>query len=298
MLHFTVTTLNFCFQRFKVGKFSCKFIERQKSREHPLVAAIWKRDYFHFISRHRMENKDFSIRVRQSSSSESGLLRILIQLNMFSVSWMDIHISRHEVDRKVGSTFRDMYLTESIFLPFISYDVQRIGYRWDHFVLLKLNVNSTTFERLSFKVKLKSRFDGQGNLTQLNWSSGFSLSCLRDSKVISLPGRIYEAALFLNTETTKLKKNSLNLFWLHENINDDSHRVILPQWQSIVAKQSLLYPKLLICQHVLIIAYIHLQNLKNVPLMHYLIFINLPTELHACSTHFQKKIVYIMLHTT
>ena len=216
-------TLNFCFRRFKGGKFSCKFIERQKSREHPLVAAIRKRDYFHLISRYHIENKDFSVRARQSSSSESGLLRILIQLNLFSVSWMDIHISRHEVNRKVGSTFRDMYFTESILLPFISYDVQRIGYRWDHFVLLKLNVNSTTFERLSFKVKLKSRFDGQGNLTQLNWSSGFSLSYLRDSKVISLPGRIYEAALFLNTETTKLKNNSLNLFWLHENINDDSH---------------------------------------------------------------------------
>ena len=216
-------TLNFCLGRFKVGKFSCKFIERQKSREHPLVAAIWKRDYFHFISRYRTEKKNFSVRARQSSSSESGLLRILIQLNLFSVSWMDIHISRHEVDRKVGSTFSDIYLTESILLPFISYEVQRIGYRWDHFVLLKLNVNSTTFERLSFKVNLKSRFDGKGNLTQLNWSSGFSLSYLRDSKVISLPGRIYEAALFLNTETTKLKNNSLNLFWLHENINDDSY---------------------------------------------------------------------------
>ena len=35
--------------------------------------------------------------------------------------------------------------------------------------------------------------------------------------MISLPGRIYEVALYLSPHTTTLKNNSLNLFWLHEN---------------------------------------------------------------------------------
>ena len=78
-----------------------------------------------------------------------------------------------------------------------------------------------------FNVKLKSHFDGQGNHTELSWSSNFNSSHLRDFKLISLLGRVYEAVLHMSQmlvdRKSIFKNNSLNIIWLHEDFGDTYH---------------------------------------------------------------------------
>ena len=99
-----------------------------------------------------------------------------------------------------------------------------MGYRWDHFLLLKFDEKLTNFERLTFSVKLKTCFELIKIRAVLRWSSRFNFSDFKDFKLISLPGRIYESTLKINKMTVHqnehLKNNSLSLIWLHERFPD------------------------------------------------------------------------------
>ena len=111
--------------------------------------------------------------------------------------------------KKVGVT-----LKESVSLPFVLYHSKNIGYHWNHFMLLKLDDKMTNFERLKFSVKLKSCFEGPQNCAKLRWSSEINFSHLRNFKLISLPGQIYEATLEMGSMFVHgklhLKNTSLN----------------------------------------------------------------------------------------
>ena len=217
-------TDNFCFQSSKEAtfKFICKKTRRRESEKSAVT--ILKQDYIHLITQKYVKNEYFYIWASQSPYSGSNPLRILIMLTLFSHSWIDVVVLKHEINRKMGSTLKDKFFTESISLPFILHEVKNLGRRWDHFILLKLDEKITNFHKLVFNVKIKSRFDGQGNGTELNWSSGFNFSHLRDFKLISLPGRVYEAVLntsqMLMHRKSIFKNNSLNLIWLHEDFGD------------------------------------------------------------------------------
>ena len=222
--NFEFKCIETCYQRSEAGNFEFKCVET-KRREHTAHwTTVFKRDYFYRIAQRYVRNKGFYIKASQSSSGLSNPLRILIMLNMFSRSWIDVVISKHKVNEQKGSALRDTYLTESIPLPFIWYNFKNIGYRWDQFILLKLDEKLTQFDKIIFNIKLKSRFDGQGNHTELIWSSGFNFSHLRDFKLISLPGRIYDGTLRMSQifmqRKTNLKNDSLTIMWLHDGFAD------------------------------------------------------------------------------
>ena len=117
-----------------------------------------------------------------------------------------------------------MYLTESITLPFNLHRFKSMGYRWDHFLLLKLDKILTKYKRLIFNVKVRSCFDGFLTRAKLSWSSQFNIFHLRHFKLISLPGRIYEFTINMNSDPVHqnelLKNNSLSLVWMHERFAD------------------------------------------------------------------------------
>ena len=208
-------------QTFQIDKFnfSYKVIQKQKNK-----AALCKREDFFRIVQTDFKNKYIYIWASQSSSSASNLLQIHVGLNFFSQSWLDVVISKHDVEWKFRSTLKDMYLTESITLPFNLYRFKSVGYRWDHFLLLKLDKILTKGKRLIFNVNVKSCFDGFLTRAKLSWSSHFNMSHLRDFKLISLPGRIYEFTIKMNNkllhQNELLKNNSLSLIWMQERFSD------------------------------------------------------------------------------
>ena len=211
-------TRNFCFQTSTIGKFNfnCKVTQKQKNK-----ATICKGDISFRIFQSLFKKKDFYIWASQSSSGISNILGLIVRLKLFSKSWVDIIISELNLKKNVGFT-----LKESVPLPFTLHYFKNVGYRWDHFILLKLGEKLTKSNRLIFNVKLKSCFDGYGNRAKLSWSSVFSFSNLRDVKFISLQGRIYEGTLEMSNTlvhgNTSATNNLLHLIWLHKSF-DDSH---------------------------------------------------------------------------
>ena len=211
-------TRNFCFQTSTIGKFNfnCKVTQKKKNK-----ATICKGDISFRIFQSLFKKKDFYIWASQSSSGISNILGLIIWLNLFSKSWVDIIISELNLKKNVGLT-----LKESVSLPFTLHNFKNAGYRWDHFILLKLGEKLMKSNRLTFNVKLRSCFDGYGNWAKLSWSSLFSFSNLRDVKLISLQGRIYEGTLEMSNTlahgNTSLTNNLLHLIWLHKSF-DDSH---------------------------------------------------------------------------
>ena len=261
-------TENFCFQKsLTEGKFffNCKVLQKQKSE-----AMICKGDNFFRIFQKFFEEKNFYIWASQSSSNTLDLLRIKIQLNLFSKTWIDIVISERNVTRNVGMT-----LKESVSLPFNSYHLKNIGYYWNHFILLKLEAKLTNSERFTLRVKLKSCFDGLQNHGKLSWSSDINFSFLSDFKIISLPGRIYKGTFVMSNtladDNVHLKNNSLHLVWLqdsfdysnvsseiNENCLGDSERNgveldSLLLWRCMSNSSSAVYQKLLKCIHSIFI---------------------------------------------
>ena len=99
-----------------------------------------------------------------------------------------------------------------------------MGHRWDDFILLKFDDKLMQFDKIICNINVKSRFDRQGNHTELIWSTDFNLSHSRYFKLISLPGRIYEATLhksqIIMKRKTNMKNDSLNVIWLHEGFGD------------------------------------------------------------------------------
>ena len=207
-------TRNFCFQTSTIGKFdfNCKVTQKQKNK-----ATICKGDISFRIFQSLFKKKDFYIWASQSSSGISNILGLIIRLNLFSKSWVDIIISELNLKKNVGLT-----LKESISLPFTLHNFKNVEYHWDHSILLKLGEKLTKSNRLSFNVKLKSCFDGYGNRAKLSWSSRFSFSNLRDVKLISLQGRIYEGSLEMSNTlshgNTSSTNNLVHLIWLHKSL--------------------------------------------------------------------------------
>ena len=216
-------TDNFCFQGSKLATFTFNCIKTTRRASEKSPVTILKQDYIHLITQKYVKNEYFYIWASQSFYSGSNPLRILIMQTLFSHSWINV-VLKHEVNRKMGSTLKDLFLTESVSLPFIAHNVKNLGRRWDHFILLKLDEKITDVHKLMLSVKIKSHFDGQGNGTELSWSSGFNFSHLRDFKLISLPGRVYEAELhtsqMLMHRKSIFKNNSLNIIWLHDDFGD------------------------------------------------------------------------------
>ena len=221
-LAFFGITKNFCLQisTKEPNNFNCRVTQKQKNE-----ASICKRETFFRMYQSYFEKKDFYIFASQSFSLASNLLRIQVQLSLFSKSWIDVVISEHNI-KNVGVT-----LKESVSLPFILYHVKNIGYRWSDFILLKLDEKLTNSDRIKITVKLKSCLEGLENRAKLKWSSGFNFSHLRDFKLISLPGRIYEARLEMGSMlvhgNVHLKNNSLHLIWVHESV-EYSHFSVEP----------------------------------------------------------------------
>ena len=220
-LAFYGITEKFCLKISAEEPENCRLTQKQKSE-----ATVCKGDSFFRMSQNFFEKKDFYILASQSFSVASNLMRIKVQLNLFSKSWMDVIISEHNMIENVGVT-----LKESVSLPFKLHNLKNIGYRWTHFILLKLDERLTNSDSIMFNVKLKSCLEGPHNRAKLRWSSGFKFSHLRDFKLISLPGRIYEATLQMGSMlfhgNEHLKNNSLHLIWLHESVEYSHISVVL-----------------------------------------------------------------------
>ena len=218
-------TENFCVQisTKETNHFDCRLTQKSKSE-----ATICKGDNFFRMSQSFFEKKDFYIFASQSFSAELYLLRLVVQLNLFSKSWMDVLISEHNILKNVEV----VALKESVSLPFVLYNLKNIGHHWSDFILLKLDEKLTNSDRIIISVKLKSCLDGYlHRTTKLRWSSEINFSHLKDFKLISIPGKIYEATLemgrMLVHENANLKNNSLHLIWLQENV-EYSHVSVVP----------------------------------------------------------------------
>ena len=180
--------------------------------------------HFVFNCSRFFQKKDVYLWTSQSSTAMLKSLRIRIRLNQFSKSWVDIIISQLNVERMIKS-----YPKEHVSLPFILHEHKNIGYHSENFILLKINEKLKKSSRLKLNMKIESCFDGARVRGKLSWSSGFTISQLRDFKLISLRGRVYEGMLEMSNrvenENTTLKRNSLHLIWLREQF-EDSHLVI------------------------------------------------------------------------